>query len=53
VVIAQTNLNADSINLLRETGITVLVDQAELADTEITAKTVDEAVAQIKAIVQL
>lgn len=53
VVIAQTNLNADSINLLRETGITVLIDQAELADTEITAKTVDEAVAQIKAIVQL
>lgn len=27
VVIAQANLNADSINLLRETGITVLVDQ--------------------------
>ena len=53
VVIAQANLNADSINLLRETGITVLVDQAELADTEITAKSVDEAVAQIKAIVQL
>ena len=53
VVIAQANLNADSINLLRETGITVLIDQAELADTEITAKTVDEAVAQIKAIVQL
>ncbi len=53
VVIAQANLNADSINLLRETGITVLVDQAEFADTEITAKSVDEAVAQIKAIVQL
>lgn len=53
VVIAQANLNADSVNLLRETGITVLVDQAELADTEITAKSVDEAVAQIKAIVQL
>lgn len=53
VVIAQANLNADSINLLRETGITVLVDQAEQADTEITAKSVDEAVAQIKAIVQL
>lgn len=53
VVIAQANLSADSINLLRETGITVLVDQAELADTEITAKSVDEAVAQIKTIVQL
>ncbi|MCJ8146632.1 sulfate adenylyltransferase subunit CysN [Acinetobacter sp. A3.8] len=53
VVIAQANLNAGSINLLRETGITVLVDQAEFADTEITAKSVDEAVAQIKAIVQL
>lgn len=53
VVIAQANLTADRINLLRETGITVLVDQAEFADTEITAKSVDEAVAQIKAIVQL
>nr|WP_298890603.1 sulfate adenylyltransferase subunit CysN [uncultured Acinetobacter sp.] len=53
VVIAQANLSAENINLLRETGITVLVDQAEFADTEITAKSVDEAVAQIKAIVQL
>ncbi len=53
VSIAKSGLNIEKISLLRETGIVILVDDAEIADSAIEATTLDAAVETIQKLVQL
>lgn len=44
VAIAKTNLTAEQLVLLRETGVIIITTAVDGTDTEITAETVEEAV---------
>ncbi|HQW54309.1 MAG TPA: sulfate adenylyltransferase subunit CysN, partial [Acinetobacter sp.] len=53
VAIAKTNLTADQISLLRETGVVVITTAVDGTDTDVTAETVEEAAEQIVELVRL
>ena len=47
MTIAKSDLTADQINLLRETGIVVITTVTEASDADVTAETVEEVVDQV------
>ena len=53
VAIAKTNLTAEQLVLLRETGVIIITTAVDGTDTEITAETVEEAVEKIVELVRL
>jgi sulfate adenylyltransferase subunit 1 len=53
VAIAKSDLTADQINLLRETGIVVITTVTEASDADVTAETVEEVVDQVVELVRL
>jgi sulfate adenylyltransferase subunit 1 len=53
VALAKTNLTANDAQLLRETGVVILVDNSEIADSVITASTIEDSVEQIVEVVVL
>ncbi len=53
VAIAKSDLTADQINLLRETGIVVITTVTEASDADVTAETVEEVADQVVELVRL
>ncbi|ENU80544.1 hypothetical protein F975_01598 [Acinetobacter sp. ANC 3789] len=53
VAVAKAGLTAEQISLLRETGVVVIVDDAEQADSTVTLTEFDAAVQYIQELVQL
>jgi len=53
VAISKSDLTADQINLLRETGIVVITTVTEASDADVTAETVEEVVDQVVELVRL
>ncbi|KAA8734941.1 sulfate adenylyltransferase subunit CysN [Acinetobacter qingfengensis] len=53
VALAKAGLDAQQVDLLRETGLTIIVDQINFADSSIDATTLDAAVQKIQQLVQL
>ena len=53
VAIAKSGFTAEQISLLRETGVVVIVDDAEQADSSVTQTDFDAAVQFIQELVQL
>ncbi|GAA5002511.1 sulfate adenylyltransferase subunit CysN [Acinetobacter puyangensis] len=53
VALAKAGLDAQQVDLLRETGLTIIVDQVDFADSSIDATTLDVAVQKIQQLVQL